>query len=77
MVLIAAISLAAAAVPQAQVVPSVAPAQSVRATATVTVQLMESATIRFDRSIEANALVRDRILRLADGDHQAKIVEFE
>lgn len=76
MVLIAAISLAAAAVPQAQAAPRLA-GPSVRAIATVTVRLMESATIRFDRSIEANTYVRDRILRLADGDHQAKIVEFE
>ena len=76
MVLIAALSVAAAAVPQAQAAPRPA-ALSVRATATVTVRLMESATVRFDRSIEANIYVRDRILRLADGDHQAKIVEFE
>ncbi|MES2002647.1 MAG: hypothetical protein V4444_10105 [Pseudomonadota bacterium] len=76
MMLIAAISLAAAAMPESQPAPR-HPGPSARATATVTVRLMDSATIRFDRSIEANAFVRDRILRLADGEHQAKIVEFE
>ena len=74
MMLIAALSLAAAAMPQA---PPLHLGPSARATATVTVRLMDSATIRFDRSIEANAFVRDRILRLADGEHLAKIVEFE
>ncbi len=76
MMLIAAISLAAAAMPDAQVAPR-HPGPSAHATGTVTLRLMDSATIRFDRSIEANAFVRDRILRLADGEHQAKIVEFE
>ena len=76
MMLIAALSLATAAMPEAQAAP-LHPGPRARATATVTVRLMDSATIRFDRSIEANAFVRDRILRLADGDHQAKIVEFE
>lgn len=53
------------------------PPASVRVTARATVRLLESATIRFDEEIAGDRRERDTIVHLDDGDHLAKIVEFE
>lgn len=53
------------------------PAASVRATAYATVRLVKGEIVRFGEDAAANSRERVTTIRLADGEHEAKIVEFE
>jgi hypothetical protein len=77
MLALAAISLASATLTgEPQGVPK--PATSVRATALATVRLVEGEIVRFaeDGAVPDSRQYLTRI-RLADGEHEAKIVEFQ
>ncbi len=77
MIILAALALTAAPAAPTGDNGGRGPAVSVRASALATVRLVQSATVRLDGNIAGDPRERDTIIHLDDGNHPAKIVEFE
>ena len=77
MIILAALALTAAAAAPTGDNGGRGPAVSVRASALATVRLVQGVTVQLDDNIAGDPRERDTIIHLDDGNHPAKIVEFE